>query len=147
MYRITIAVLLFTAAGCSTTQGATGGRASREGNGTVAGVISLAEGVSPKTGELCEGVAVKVTSPTTAEEALGTRMVKPSRGRCSYQVTDLPSTGETLRLTVTPSPAWRCDNGATPTLTPEPVTLTLRDHQTETRDFRVSCPAPNAARP
>ena len=40
--------------------------------------------------------------------------------------------------------ACTCANGATPTLSPEPKALTLRDYQTETRDFRVSCEAPAA---
>jgi hypothetical protein len=144
MYRITIAVLLSTAIGCSTSRSATGGLAAREGNGTVAGIIALSEGVSPGTGDFCAGVTVKVTPSSTSEDALGDRMVKMSRNRCSYQVARLPNDAE-LQLAVTPSAAWSCDNGATPTLTPEPQALTLRDYETLTRDFRVSCPVAEAA--
>jgi hypothetical protein len=144
MYRITIAVLLSTAIGCSTSRSATGGLAAREGNGTVAGIITLANEVTPRTGDFCEGVTVKVTPSGAPEDTLGDRMVKVSRSRCSYQVAHLPTDAE-LQLAVTPSAAWRCDNGATPTLAPEPRALTLRDYETLTRDFRVSCPAPEAA--
>lgn len=145
MKRITItAVLLSTAIGCTTSQSATGGRAAREGNGTVTGIISLADEVGPRSGDFCEGLTVKVTPANAPADALGDRMVRLSRNRCSYQITHLPSGGEALQLTVTPSPAWTCGNGATPTVSPEPKALTLRDYQTETLDFRVSCPAPAA---
>jgi hypothetical protein len=143
MYRITIAVLLSTAIGCSTSRSATGGRAAREGNGTVTGLITLADGVVPGTGDYCAGVTVKVTPAEATEDMLGDRMVKVSRGRCSYQVAHLP-TDTQLQLAVTPSAAWSCENGATPTLAPEAQPLTLRDYETLTRDFRVSCAAPEA---
>ncbi|WNG41091.1 hypothetical protein F0U61_50865 [Archangium violaceum] len=140
MNRITIAVLMLsTAVGCGTSRSATGGRAEREGNGTVTGIISLADEVGPKTGDYCEGLAVKVAYADAPEDVLGSRMVKVSRGRCSYQVTGLPSDGPELQLTVAPSPAWKCANAGTPTLKPEQQTLKLKDYQAETRDFRVTC--------
>jgi hypothetical protein len=143
MNRITIAVLMLsTAAGCGTSRSATGG--VREGNGAVTGIITLADEVGPKTGDFCAGLDVRVAPTGAPEEALGNRTVRVSRGRCSYQIANLPSGGEQLMFTVKPSPAWQCGNGATPTLTPEPQALQLRDYQTETRDFRVSCTAPSA---
>lgn len=144
MKRITITVLLLsTTIGCSTSQSATGGRVAREGNGTVTGIITLADEVGPKSGDFCSGLAVKVTPAGAPTDALGDGMVKVSRNRCSYQITHLPN-GSELQLAVTPSTAWQCANGATPTVSPEPKSLTLRDYQTETRDFRVSCEAPAA---
>ncbi|HYO67324.1 MAG TPA: hypothetical protein VEU33_14705 [Archangium sp.] len=143
MNRITIAVLMLSAAtGCGTSRSATGG--AREGSGTVTGIITLAEQVGPKTGDFCSGLGVQVTPAGAPEEVLGNRTVRVSRGRCSYQVAGLPSGGEALAFSVTLPSAWQCSNGATPTVTPEPQTLTLRDYQTETRDFRVSCTAPSA---
>jgi hypothetical protein len=143
MNRIAIAVLLLsTAAGCGTSRNATGG--AREGSGTVTGIITLAEEVGPKEGDFCAGLAVKVTPAGAPEEVLGNRMVRVSRGRCSYQISNLPSGGEQLALTVTPSPAWQCANGATPTVTLEQQPLQLKDYQTATRDFSVSCTAPTA---
>lgn len=143
MNRITIAVLLLsTAAGCGTSRNATGG--AREGSGTVTGIITLADEVGPKTGDFCAGLGVKVTPAGAPEDVLGDRMVRVSRGRCSYQISNLPSGGEQLELSVTPSSAWQCDNGATPTLTPAPQALQLEDYQAVTRDFRVSCTAPSA---
>lgn len=138
MNRIAIAVLLLsTATGCGTSRHATGG--AREGSGTVTGIITLADGVGPKTGDFCEGLGVRVTPAGAPEDALGNPMVKVSRGRCSYQIGNLPSGGESLQLFVTPSLAWRCDNGATPTITPAEQELQLQEYQAETRDFRVSC--------
>ncbi len=144
MKRITITLLLLsTTIGCSTSQSATGGSVAREGNGTVAGIVKLAEEMGPMSGDFCEGLTVKVTHASEPQEVLGDGMVKTSRSRCSYQITHLPN-GSELLLTVTPSPAWQCSNGATPTITPEPTALTLADYQTDTRDFRVSCEAPSA---
>ncbi|HEX5754473.1 MAG TPA: hypothetical protein VFZ09_50280 [Archangium sp.] len=143
MNRITIAVLLLSAAtGCGTSRSATG--SAREGNGTVTGIITLADEVGPKTGDFCAGLDVRVTPTGAPQEVLGDRMVRVSRGRCSYQVANLPAGSEPLAFSVKPPPAWQCANGATPTVTPEPRELTLRDYQTETRDFRVSCTAPSA---
>lgn len=140
MKRITIAVLLLsTAVGCSTSQSATGGRAAREGSGTVTGVITLAEELGPKTGDFCSGLTVQVSSPSVPGESLGSRMVRTSRGRCSYEITHLPSGGPELQLSVTPPSTWQCGNGGTPTLNPAQQTLKLRDYQADTRDFRVSC--------
>ncbi|PTL83472.1 hypothetical protein [Vitiosangium sp. GDMCC 1.1324] len=146
MKRITITILLLaTAAGCSTNRSATGGRAAREGNGTVTGIIMLGEGVGPKTGDFCEGLTVKVTHASAPEDVLGDRMVKVSRGRCSYQVAHLPSGGEELQFTVTPSSAWKCDNGTAPTISSAPQSIKLQNWQTLTQDFRVTCEAPAAA--
>lgn len=83
-----------------------------------------------------------MTRPPRVESAVP--MVRVSRSRCSHQLANLPSGGELLTFTVKPSPAWQCANGATPTLTPEPQTLQLKDDQTETHDFRVTCAAPTA---
>jgi hypothetical protein len=143
MNRITMAVLLLSAAaGCTTSRSATGG--AREGSGTVTGIITLADEVGPKTGDFCTGLDVRVTPTGAPEEVLGNRMTRVSRGRCSYQIANLPSGGEALAFAVKLPATWQCGNGATPTVTPEPQTLTLRDYQTETRDFRVSCTAPSA---
>ncbi|WP_375768809.1 hypothetical protein NR798_45225 [Archangium gephyra] len=144
MKRIAIAVLLLsTAAGCGTSRSATGG--AREGSGTVTGIITLADEVGPKEGDFCAGLAVKVTPAGAPEDVLGNRTVRVSRGRCSYQVSNLPSGGEQLQLSVTPPPAWQCGNGATLTLTPEAQPLQLKDYQTATRDFQASCTTPSAA--
>lgn len=146
MNRITIAVLLLsTAAGCSASRNANVTEGMREdGSGTVTGIITLAEEVGPKTGDFCAGLDVRVTPTGAPGNVLGNRTVRVSRGRCSYQVSNLPSGGEQLAFSVKPSTAWQCANGATPTLTPEPGTLQLKDYQTETRDFRVTCTAPSA---
>ncbi|MFY0572347.1 hypothetical protein ACN28E_52100 [Archangium lansingense] len=141
MNRIAIAILLLTtAAGCGTSRNATGG--AREGNGTVTGIITLADEVGPKTGDFCANLGLKVTPAGTPEDVLGNRTVRVSRGRCSYHVNNLPSGGEQLALSVSPSPAWQCANGATPTITPDAQPLQLKDYQAETRDFRVSCTEP-----
>ncbi|WNG61923.1 hypothetical protein F0U59_49855 [Archangium gephyra] len=144
MNRITIAVLVLSAAAtaCGTSRSATGG--AREGSGTVTGIITLADEVSPKTGDFCSGLNVRVTPTGAPEDVLGNGTVRTSRSRCSYQIANLPSGGESLAFSVKLPAAWQCGNGATPTVTPEPQTLQLRDYQTETRDFRVSCTAPSA---
>jgi hypothetical protein len=65
-------------------------------------------------------------------------MVKQSKERCLYVVSSLPSDAE-LRLEVSPGTAWRCEDGQSPTLTPKPRALKLRDYETATRDFGATC--------
>ena len=136
MLRTSAAALFLALLGCASHPGAH--RLEREGTATLTGIVALSTpglevGKSP-----CAGLKVQVAHAREPDNALGNLLVKPSRGRCLYVTSSLPSQAD-LVLTVTASPDWRCDAGAAPVLTPNPVELRLRDYETATRDFRLTC--------
>ncbi|NMO16699.1 hypothetical protein HPC49_33145 [Pyxidicoccus fallax] len=136
MYRIAVAALVLAATGCATT----GGGGSREGNATVAGVVRLPQSGLQLDGA-CDQVRVVVSSPGNPSDALGSAMVRTSRGgRCSFTVSSLPSNTD-LQVGVAVDGGLKCENGATPTITPEPSPVKLGDYATVNRDFTLSCGA------
>jgi hypothetical protein len=134
--------LTITAAFCLATVGCASGagtqRLEREGNASLTGVLSSAPSSVRQGNTSCAGVRVNVTHASEPSQPLGNVMVKQSRQRCLYVVSSLPSDAE-LRLEVSPGSAWRCEDGQAPTLTPRPGSFKLRDYETATRDFRVTC--------
>jgi hypothetical protein len=135
MRPLATVALVLTAVGCASSAGA---RLEREGNASLTGVLKLPAAGLGAAGASCAEVRVRVTHASQPELLLGDAMVKQSRGRCLYVVSSLPSDAE-LVLTVSPGATWRCENGEAPTLTPETVTVRLRDYETATRDFRATC--------
>jgi hypothetical protein len=136
MYRIAVAALVLAATGCATM----GGGGSREGNATVAGVVSLPQS-GMKTDSACDQLKVVVSSPSTPADALGRAMLKPSRnGRCSFTVSGLPSEMD-LQVGLAVDSGLKCESGATPTITPAPSTVKMKSYGTSNRDFTLSCGA------
>lgn len=138
MYRIaTAAAVVVALTGCSGMSRSQVG--DRNGNATITGIVSLPSSGFQKGGDACEGVRVQVArAGAEAADSLGNVQLKESRGRCMYVASAIPS-GSELQVTVTPGTAWKCDNGATPTLTPAQSAVKLADYQTATRDFAVAC--------
>ena len=138
MYRIaTAAAVVVALTGCSGMSRSQVG--DRDGNASITGIVSLPGSGFQKGEDPCEGVQVQVThAGAQAADSVGSVQLKQSRGRCLYVASSIPSNAD-LQVTVTPSTAWKCDNGATPALTPASVSLKLRDYQTATRDFAVAC--------
>jgi hypothetical protein len=134
MYRIAVAALALAATGCATM----GGGGSREGNATVAGVVRLPQS-GMQTGDACDQLKVVVSPQSTPADALGRAMVKPSRGgRCSFTVSGVPSEMD-LQVALAVDSGLKCENGATPTITPAPSAVKLRSYATLNRDFELSC--------
>ncbi|MCP3143061.1 hypothetical protein [Pyxidicoccus xibeiensis] len=137
MYRIAVAALVVAATGCATT----GGGGSREGNATVAGIIRLPQSGLQQASDACDQLQVTVSPASAPSDALGRGMLKASRGgRCSFNVSGLPSNTE-LQVGLTAGAGLKCDNGAAPTITPEPKTVKLGDYATVNHDFTLSCGA------
>jgi hypothetical protein len=113
-------------------------RLEREGNASFTGVVTPPPSAVRQGTTSCAGVRVRVSHASEPTHLLGSVMVKPSRGRCLYVVSSLPSDAE-LRLEVTPGSDWRCESGQPPVLTPKPGVLKLHDYETATRDFRAIC--------
>lgn len=136
MYRIAVAALVLAATGCATT----GGGGSRSGNANIVGVVKLPQS-GLQTGGACDQVKVVVSSPSTPSNALGEAMVKASRGgRCSFTVSGVPSDVD-LQVGLAVDGGLKCANGATPTISPEPSAVKLKDYGTANRDFTLSCGA------
>ncbi|MDC0712379.1 hypothetical protein POL68_28205 [Stigmatella sp. ncwal1] len=135
MLRTTASALFLTLLGCASSMGA---RLEREGNATLTGIVVLSTPGLEVGKTPCDGLKLQVAHAREPANALGNLLVKPSRGRCLYVLSNLPSQAD-LVLTVTASPDWRCETGHAPALTPPQVESRLRDYETATRDFRVTC--------
>lgn len=131
-----IATALLLATGCASGTGAE--RLEREGNASLTGVITAPPSVVRQGSTSCAGVRIRVAHVSEPSQALGSTMVKQSRERCLYVVTNLPSEAE-LQLEVGLSSSWRCEDGQAPTLKPTPGGVKLHDYETATRDFRATC--------
>ncbi len=113
-------------------------RLEREGNASLTGIVAPPAGAVWQVNTSCAGVRIRVSHTSEPSRLLGTVMVKPSRERCLYVVSNLPSEAP-LRLEVTPGASWRCGEGQPPTLSPKTVPLKLHDYETATRDFHAMC--------
>lgn len=134
---LTLATLLaFASAGCASGSGTR--RLEREGNASLTGVIVPPATAVRHGSTSCAGVSVQVAHASEPARLLGSVMVKPSRERCLYVVSNLPSEAE-LRLEVNPGTDWRCENGQPPEISPRPGALKLHDYETATRDYRATC--------
>lgn len=130
------ATALLLATGCASGTGAE--RLEREGNASLTGVISAPPGTVRQGSTSCAGVRIHVAHVSEPSRALGSTLVKQSRERCLYVVSNLPSEAE-LQLEVSLSSGWRCEDGQAPVLKPKPGVLKLHDYETATRDFRATC--------
>jgi hypothetical protein len=122
--------------GCATGTGTQ--RLEREGNASLTGVVVPPASAVRQGSTFCSGVRIRVTHASEPEHLLGSVMVKPSRERCLYVVSSLPSDAS-LRVEISPGTDWRCESGHAPSLTPKPGPLKLRDYETATRDFHATC--------
>lgn len=132
----TFATALLLAMGCASGTGAE--RLEREGNASLTGVIAAPPSAVRQGGTSCAGVRIHVAHVSEPSRPLGNAMVKQSRERCLYVVSNLPSDAE-LQLEVSPASSWRCKDGQAPSLRPRPGVLKLHDYETATRDFRATC--------
>ena len=129
-------VLALATSGCASGSGTR--RLEREGNASLTGVVVPPASAVRHGNTSCSGVRIRVAHASEPTRLLGSVMVKPSRERCLYVVSSLPSDAE-LRLEIDPGTDWRCENGQPPTLSPRPGTLKLHDYETATRDYRATC--------
>jgi len=132
----TLATALLLATGCAS--GTSTQRLEREGNAALTGVIVAPPSAVRQGSTSCAGVRIQVAHLSEPSRPLGSVMVKQSRERCLYVVSNLPS-GAELQLEVSLSPNWRCEDGQAPGLKPRPGVVTLHDYETATRDFRATC--------
>lgn len=142
--RATLVVgsLIVLSAGCATS-GYSKANDERLQTSAVNGVIKLpSDGRGQFSSNSCEDVVVKVVAQD-GRETLGHPFVRASRGRCSYQVDKLPASTP-MTVSVEPSPAWHCANGAAPSISASGP-ITLREYEGKTTDFTVVCGSAQAA--
>ncbi len=104
---------------------------------TVTGVVTLPEGIA-NADSACRNLTIQAKAGAAA--SLGNATIRQSRGRCSYQISQLPTQAE-LALVLSAGNGWACENGAVVAFAPDAQTVTLKDHETRTQDFRGSCGA------
>jgi hypothetical protein len=109
-------------------------------NARITGVVTLPEGLADASGA-CSNLSIQAKAG--AAETLGNVIVRQSRGRCSYEISQLPTQAE-LALVLRGGSGWACQNGSSVGLLPDAQTVTLQDHETRTQDFRGSCSATSA---
>jgi hypothetical protein len=134
--QLVLTTLALASSGCASRTVAQ--HLEREGNASLTGIVVPPASAVRQQSTSCAGVRVRVAHSSEPTRLLGSVMVKPSRGRCLYVISNLPSEAE-LRLELTPGSDWTCPNGRAPTLKPEPGTVRLRDYETATRDFHATC--------
>ena len=111
---------------------------SRGGNASLLGVIALPESVASQD-NACDGVVI-TASPASEENVLvGRAVVRQSKGRCSYQLSGLPTDTE-LKLNVQAPASWTCANGQPVSVSPTD-TLKLSNMESRNRDLRAACSA------
>ncbi len=109
-------------------------------NARVTGVVTLPEGLAA-SGNACDSLSIQAKAG--AADKLGNVSIRQSRGRCSYEISALPTQAE-LALVVRGGEGWACQNGSAVGFLPDAQTVTLQDHETRTQDFRGSCNATSA---
>lgn len=98
--------------------------------GVVTGVVYLPSGMSES--EWCSRVSIE---PEAEGVSVGHVSIRESRGRCSFQINNLPAERQiSIRLKL---PA--CPSGADASLAQAPRPLVLKDHETRTQDYRATC--------
>ncbi len=144
--RLILAVLCSVAmAACAHTTVPNDNRADAF-TGAVSGVIVLPD--STATDSACTQISVYATTTDDKGGTLrvGRSFVHQGRGRCSYEITDLPP--EIALMVHVDAPAgMTCGNGASLAFaaqTEEPVSL--KDNEGRMRDFRAQCTTSTSSR-
>ena len=108
------------------------------GNATLLGVIALPESVQGQA-NACDGLAVTASLAQDPNVLVGRGVVRSSRNRCTYQISNLPS-GKELKLNVQAPASWTCANGQPVNVAPND-TLQLSNMESRNRDLNAACSA------
>jgi hypothetical protein len=114
--------------------------------GSVSGVIMLPDAAPGDT--TCSQVAVYATVVDDKGGTLrvGRSFVHQGRGRCSYEINDLPP-GMALTVHVDAPAGMTCGNGASLAFSAQnQEPFSLKNDEGRTRDFRAQCSAATSSR-
>ncbi|MBF5044680.1 hypothetical protein FGE12_19930 [Aggregicoccus sp. 17bor-14] len=111
---------------------------SRGGNATLLGVVAVPESAQGQA-NACDGLGITAALAEDSNILVGRAVVRQSRGRCSYQISGLPS-GQELKLNVQAPASWTCANGSQVTVAPND-TVKLSNMESRNRDLSAACSA------
>ena len=111
---------------------------SHGGNASLLGVVSLPESVKDQ-GNACDGLSITAALAEDPNVLVGRATVRQSRGRCSYQISGLPSDAE-LKLNVQAPASWTCASGQAVSVAPAD-SLKLGNMESRNRDLNAACSA------
>jgi hypothetical protein len=114
--------------------------------GAVSGVVALPDSIASDS--VCTQIAVYATTVDDKGGALrvGRSAVHQGRGRCSYEITDLPP-GVALTVHVDTPSGMTCGNGTSLAFAADnQESFSLKDNEGRTRDFRPQCSAATSSR-
>ena len=130
-----IAALAFLGAiACATSGSGVDPRLEYTYNSSVTGVIVVPEATAGS--DVCSNLAVVAA---VGDTQVGHSSIRPSKGRCSYQIDNLPS-GKAVNVKVEAAGNLKCQDG-TPMAFASDVTgpLTLESNAGKLQDFRAQC--------
>jgi hypothetical protein len=143
--RLTLAVLSSLALGACATATVPNDTRADAFTGAVTGVIALPESAGDSA---CTQIAVYATAADDKGAVLrvGRAAVHQGRGRCSYEITDLPP-DFAITVHVDAPEGMRCGNGASLAFAAQvQEAFSLKDHQGRTRDFHAQCSTATSSR-
>ena len=130
-----IAALAFLGAvACATSGSGVDSRLEYTYNSSVTGVIVVPEASADSN--LCSNLAVVAT---VGDTQVGRSAIRPSKGRCSYQIDNLPSDKDVM-VKVQPATDLKCQDGSQMAfVSDDQGPLKLEPSQGKLHDFRAQC--------
>jgi hypothetical protein len=103
-------------------------------NSSVTGVIVVPD--ASASSDVCSNLAVVAK---VGDTQVGRSAIRPSKGRCSYQIDNLPSDKE-LTIKVQPASELKCQDGSQMAFVSDnPAPVKLEPSQGKLFDFRAQC--------
>ena len=119
---------------CATSGSGVDPRLEYSYNSSVTGVIVVPD--ASASNDVCSNLAVVAT---VGDTQVGRSAIRPSKGRCSYQIDNLPSDKE-LTVKVQPATNLKCQDGSEMAfVSDEQAPLKLEPSQGKLKDFRAQC--------
>jgi len=119
---------------CATSGSAVDPRLEFTYNSSVTGVIVVPD--ASASSNVCGNLSVIATSGDTQ---VGHSAIRPSNGRCSYQIDNLPSDKD-LTVKVQPAGDLKCQDGSPMAFVSDnDATVKLEPAQGKLKDFRAQC--------
>ena len=130
-----IAVLAFLGTiACATSGSGVDPRLEYSYNSSVTGVIVVPD--ASASNDVCGNLAVVAT---VGDTRVGRSAIRPSKGRCSYQIDNLPSDKD-VTVTVQPASDLKCQDGSQMAfVSDDQGPLKLEPSQGKLHDFRAQC--------
>ena len=130
-----IAALAFLGAvACATSGSGVDPRLEYTYNSSVTGVIVVPD--ASASSEVCNSLSVVAT---VGDTQVGRSAIRPSKGRCSYQIDNLPSDKD-VTVKVQPASELKCQDGSQMAfVSDDQAPLKLEPSQGKLKDFRAQC--------